>query len=124
MSAEYTLPDPTTPFRSNDELAAAMSERDGNGTVRYSSDEAFRKAVETKCGHRVYQPVGFKVAADQRTDEDAAIGTNGDAVSAKRLGERIHWEWMQELHDWIDLTSGETLSGCEPQKRWPTSARG
>ena len=44
----YTLPDSTSPWHSNDEMSAAMTERDHRGLRRYSSDPAFREACEAK----------------------------------------------------------------------------
>jgi hypothetical protein len=46
--------------------------------------------------------------------EDAAdIGSSGQTRATKRYGELISWDWRQDLHDWIDLDSGELLSGYD-----------
>lgn len=65
-------------------------------------------------GRRVFQPMGFPVAAPSPQDDEAEIGTSGDTLAAKRLGDRVYWEWVQNVHDWIDLSSGEVLTGYEP----------
>jgi len=65
-------------------------------------------------GRRVYQPMGFRVAAAPSVDENAVIGNSGNTASPKRLGENVMWEWLQDLHDWIDLSSGDVLTGYEP----------
>jgi Replication protein len=65
-------------------------------------------------GRRVFQPMGFRVAAPPTQDENSEVGTDGDTEAPTRYGESIVWEWMQELHDWIDLETGDVLSGYEP----------
>lgn len=57
--------------------------------------------------------MGFRVVTSQQ-DENAEVGTHGDTNAITRLGEFIQWEWLQELHDWIDLSTGEILTGYEP----------
>ncbi len=68
-------------------------------------------------GRRVFQPMGFKVTVPPTQDENSAVGTDGDTLAPTRCGESITWEWMQNLHDWIDLETGDVLSGYEPTRR-------
>jgi hypothetical protein len=65
-------------------------------------------------GRRVYQPMGFTVAATPAQDENSAVGLAGETGTPVRRAESVVWEWMQELHDWIDLETGDALSGFEP----------
>lgn len=66
---------------------------------------------------RVWQPLGFKL----RADEDAAIEDDEIEVdgspSFKREAERVLWEWEQELSDWVDLSTGEALSEYRPAEK-------
>jgi hypothetical protein len=68
---------------------------------------AFRK-------RRVFQPMGFKAAVPIALDDNAEIGSSGDTNARKRIGERIRWEWLQSMHDWVDLSSGDLLTSYEP----------
>jgi hypothetical protein len=64
---------------------------------------------------RVYQPVGFTVAADVPDDEgDITPDSATDALTA----ERVTWEWNQRASDWVDGSTGECLSGYEPNERF------
>jgi hypothetical protein len=65
-------------------------------------------------GRRVFQPMGFKVCVTPAADDNGEVGLVGDTHSPKRPGERVIWDWMQSLHDWIDLSSGDVLTGHEP----------
>ena len=47
-------------------------------------------------GRRVYQSMGFRVAVEGKQDENAEVGTSGDTLTRKRIGESILWEWLQE----------------------------
>jgi hypothetical protein len=95
---------------------------DGSGSRMLAPVEALDKVFLAMRGRRVYQPIGFKIAADPATDENAEIGPDGDTVAVKRFGERVEWEWIQQLHDWIDLSSGEVLTGYEPTEQFRSLA--
>ncbi len=64
-------------------------------------------------GKRVFQPMGFKVNVPPAQDDNAEIGQLSGTVSPTRRGEKVAWEWVQGLHDWIDLETGDALSGFE-----------
>lgn len=67
-------------------------------------------------GSRVYQPMGFAAPVPKGEGEDDDV--RGDATAAtSRLGEDVLWEWLQSLHDWVDLSTGECLTGYEPGER-------
>lgn len=87
---------------------------DGSGSRMVAPVEALDVIFLAMRGRRVYQSVGFKVAVDPTNDESGEIGADGDTAAVKRLGERVQWEWIQQLHDWVDLSSGEMLTGYEP----------
>jgi hypothetical protein len=65
-------------------------------------------------GRRVYQPMGFKAAVEPGADENAEVGTSGDTQATKRIGEALAWDWIQSATDWVDLDTGELLTGYEP----------
>lgn len=90
----------------------------GTGSRTLAPVEALDVIFLAMRGRRVYQPIGFKVAADPATDENAEIGADGDTDAVKRIGERVQWEWIQQLHDWIDLSSGEPLTGYQPTQEF------
>lgn len=65
---------------------------------------------------RTIQPMGFTVAvaADVVQDEDATIDLDASTPAPAARTELVEWEWITSLTDWIDLTTGEVLSGYEP----------
>ena len=66
---------------------------------------------------RVWQPLGFKLGADEDAAiEDDNIEVHGSA-SFKREAERVLWEWEQEVADWVDLSTGEALSEYRPAEK-------
>jgi hypothetical protein len=66
-------------------------------------------------GRRVWQPVGFSAPAV--VDEDAPIGTDGDTEALDRAHEGTTWEWEQQVADWVNVRTGEVLTGYEPTER-------
>ena len=69
-------------------------------------------------GRRVYQPLGALFnRIREEGDPDAEELTDlegGPAVS--RFGESVLWMWEQQCNDWVDLTTGDTLTGYEPEE--------
>lgn len=58
---------------------------------------------------RTVQPIGFKIAGDPEALDDLRGG------QAFKSPERdIQWQWIQACADWIDLSTGEALSGYIP----------
>jgi len=66
-----------------------------------------------KC-RRVYQPMGFRVGVAPTQDENGEVGNSGDTAAPTRISDSILWEWLQEMHDWVDLSTGDLLTGYEP----------
>lgn len=65
-------------------------------------------------GRRVWQPVGFTLSAEEEEAiEGERLEVTGTAAF-KRSAERVLWDWCQDVADWIDRESGETLSEYEP----------
>lgn len=62
-------------------------------------------------GRRVYQPVGFRVAASA-VDDEAEIAPQQSTPAPTT--ERVVWEWRQSVSDWVDGETGECLTGYEP----------
>ena len=67
-------------------------------------------------GHRVYQPVGFTIPRNISDESSEAIAPINATEAPTRPGERISWEWCQSLADWVDLETGECLTGYEPEE--------
>jgi hypothetical protein len=63
---------------------------------------------------RVWQPVGFVLPKEieQEIEGEELVLTGTPAF--KRHGERVYWEWVQELADWVDRGTGETLTDYQP----------
>lgn len=66
--------------------------------------------LSTIKGRRVFQATGLKVAAAPTPDENSVVGADGRTEALTCRGENIAWEWMQWLHDWIDLETRDVLS--------------
>lgn len=82
--------------------------------TRMVQPQALDVIFQSMKGHRVYQPIGFKVSAHV-PDDDAAIAPQESTAATERLGESIEWEWCQGVTDWVDLDTGLCLTGYEPQ---------
>ncbi|MGH7483968.1 MAG: protein rep [bacterium] len=96
-----------------------LAKRPSPGSPRAIAPPAALDAIfSAMVGRRVYQPMGFKVAATPTQDENAEVGKAGDTTAPTRRGERVLWGWMQELHDWVDLVTGDVLSGYEPTEAY------
>lgn len=64
----------------------------------------------TMYGKRTFQPMGIKKNVTEDVDEIQSIVYN-DLEPREAI-----WNWMDDATDWIDLTSGETLSGYTPSE--------
>jgi hypothetical protein len=62
-------------------------------------------------GLRTFQPMGF-VAPQLDDDEAMTLDTATPSPDPQR--ERVTWEWVGSLADWMDYGSGALLSGYEP----------
>jgi hypothetical protein len=84
------------------------------GERRITPPEALDVIFSAMRGRRVWQPVGFKL----RANEDEQIESDELEVSGtpafKRSAEKVLWEWEQDLTDWVDLRTGECLSEYRP----------
>lgn len=70
-------------------------------------------------GRRVYQPVGFRVAAAETEDENAEqLETSQGTLAPTVAVEPITWEWKQPVADWVAVETGECLTGYEPSPRF------
>lgn len=69
-------------------------------------------------GKRVFQSVGFTLAADSANDPEGVLDVEQKDTAFKRHAERVVWRWRQEHVDWIDLDTGECLTGYAPGERW------
>jgi hypothetical protein len=67
-------------------------------------------------GRRVFQSVGYIIESDD--DDESAIELETGTNAPTRRDESIDWEWCQSLADWVDLSTGDTLTGYEPAERF------
>lgn len=74
------------------------------------SEEALDVIFRALERRRLFQPVGFTLPKDpEDIDELQAV-----AVAYIRPEQNILWTWVQALHDWVNLDTGEYLTGYEP----------
>lgn len=86
--------------------------------TRMVSTNALDVIFQGMKGHRVYQPVGFAIAAEI-PDESAEHILAVEATDAPlRRNDRIFWEWCQSVTDWVDLETGVCLTGYEPEEKF------
>lgn len=66
-------------------------------------------------GHRVYQPVGFRLTTpnEAAADEEASVGEDGHTAAPAGVSGAL-WEWSQGAHDWVNPDTGECLTGYDP----------
>lgn len=68
-------------------------------------------------GLRVFQPIGFTAPlADGMLDEDAPVNEAARAPDASKG--RASYSWNFAVGDWVDVSTGEVLSGYEPGERF------
>lgn len=63
-------------------------------------------------GVRVYQAYGFKTTADANTVEELDAAT----VAISREAEDAVWLWDDGMADWVDVETGECLTGHVPDR--------
>lgn len=68
-------------------------------------------------GKRVFQPVGFRLPPEAEQDGEEGFSLNKSTEAVKRLTEAVLWEWMQDVHDWVDTDTGDTLTGYRPTRQ-------
>ena len=69
-------------------------------------------------GRRVYQSVGFTLPpAVDETINGETIEVEGSAAY-NRPDEDLVWDWEQSVHDWVDRSTGDCLSGHVPSAGW------
>ena len=87
------------------------------GERRITPPDALDVIFSAMRGRRVWQPVGFKLKANEdeqiESDELEVSGT----PAFKRSAEKVLWEWEQDLTDWVDLRTGECLSEYRPPEK-------
>jgi len=64
-------------------------------------------------GLHLVRPYGFRLSSDPMDDEafDQLVPVN---VEFKRIGENVLWIWHDEIGNWIDYTTGDTLVDAVP----------
>lgn len=80
--------------------------------------EALDTIFRAMRGRRVWQSVGFTLPKELEEEiEGETLEVTGSAAF-KRETERVFWEWHQELADWVDSETGESLSEYEPTESY------
>jgi hypothetical protein len=68
-------------------------------------------------GRRVFQPMGLRAESREEApvlDEEEELGVLEAGTATKRLGESVYWLWEQDAADWLDIATGEVLTGYLP----------
>lgn len=67
-------------------------------------------------GRRVWQPVGFTLPKEIEQEIEGEEMVVSGTPAFKRQAERVYWEWVQDVADWVDRETGEALSEYEPSR--------
>jgi hypothetical protein len=98
-------------------LTKTRGKKNERGTSAPMPPAALDVIFRAMKGLRVYQPAGFKGVPDAR-DENAEIAPEEATTATTRRDETISWDWNQKAADWVDASTGECLSGYEPEERF------
>ena len=85
---------------------------DKNGHVSPVHLDVMFRAMHRR---RVFQPIGFRVLNEQDDEGFDELEQTTEAIT--RPDEHIVWTWSQDLHDWVDESTGDVLTGFEPSDR-------
>lgn len=84
------------------------------GARRVAPLAALDTIFQAMKGRRVWQPVGFTLPKEiEEAIEGEEIEVAGTRAF-KREVERVYWQWVQEVADWIDQETGEALAEYTP----------
>jgi hypothetical protein len=94
----------------------SSDKRDTDGSRKVVPAHALDTIFTAFRGLRLWQAVGVKAANndEEAIDDNAAIETDVGTEATTRKDERIVWDWCQAVTDWVDLKTGECLTGYEP----------
>jgi len=100
----------------------SSDKRDTDGTRRVIPAHALDTIFTAFRGLRLWQAVGVKAANNDEgaIDDNAEIETEVGTEATTRVTENIVWEWCQAVTDWVDLNTGECLTGYEPGRHAKT----
>ncbi|MEM1044380.1 MAG: protein rep [Bacteroidota bacterium] len=88
----------------------AKTQSGGKGYVGVPQLDVMFRAMRSK---RVYQPYGFRTAKDvNEVDELDAV-----TVAISREDQATTWLWDDDVADWVDLETGECLTGHAPDAK-------
>jgi hypothetical protein len=79
---------------------------------KYVSAPALDNIFRALDGVRVFQPFGFVAHKEQPAPENVKLGQDEE-----EMVEAWEYRYMQELHDWYCLETGDALTGYEPSSR-------
>jgi hypothetical protein len=78
-------------------------------------------------GRRVFQPMGLSAANNEDAavlDEEDELGVLAAGSATKRLGESVLWMWEQDAADWLEMSTGEALTGYLPSEPFQSFVEG
>lgn len=76
--------------------------------------DALHTIFKAMRGRRVWQPCGFTLPKEiEEAIEGEEIEVTG-TEAFKRPEDEVYWQWDQEVSDWVDSQTGETLSEYVP----------
>ena len=92
----------------------ASDKRDADGSRRVVPFAVLNVVFEAQRGLRLWQAVGVCAVDPDALDDEGALVVEIGTEAPTRKGETVQWVWMQGCTDWVDLSTGDCLSGYEP----------
>lgn len=90
-----------------------FSSKDQNKTISIAGLDTIYTALK---GKRTLRTYGFKLPNDDETTEPESADEILDSQSLKKLDEVSYFTWEQSIADWIDVSTGEVLTGHKPSQ--------
>lgn len=88
-----------------------VKQKDGRYAVPPAMLDTIFRALR---GRRTIQPIGFRVPKQE--SEEGPLELDASIPALSRRDEAVLWHWVQEMADWVDLRTGEVLSGYVPSE--------
>ena len=77
---------------------------------RYIDAEGIHQIVKALSGKKTLQPIGFRLPRLD-AEEEEAFKLEHATHAYKRIGEAVCWTYVPDYGDWVDLETGEVLTG-------------
>jgi hypothetical protein len=92
----------------------ASDKRDADGSRRVVPFYALDVVFEAQRGLRLWQAVGVTAVDADALDDAAELLVEVGTEAPTRKDETVQWTGLQGCTDWVDLKTGDCLSGYEP----------